>query len=58
MLASIIIALFSFVASLTEEQLIRDMEEFNAWAEKNKDNSRFRVKKFQSAVTILDSTED
>jgi len=58
MLIAILITLASLVSSLTEEELIRDLEEFNSWAEKNKDNNRFKVKKFQQQVSMLDSTED
>jgi hypothetical protein len=57
MLIATLILFASLVNSITEEQLIRDMQEFNAWAEKNKNNTKFKAKKFSPPVESLESTE-
>lgn len=58
MLVSVLATMVSLVRTLTEEELLRDLQEFNDWAEKNKDNSKFKAKKFQQPVATIDSAED
>lgn len=58
MLVSVLAVMLSLVSALTEEELIRNLKEFNDWAEQNKDSTRFQVKKFQQPVATIDSAED
>ena len=41
MLVSVLAVMLSLVSALTEEELIRNLKEFNDWAEQNKDSTRF-----------------
>lgn len=44
------LTIVSFVKTMDESALIKEMEAFNNWAEANKDAKEFKVKKYKPRV--------
>lgn len=55
----LLVTLFYLVqtAEMTSEQLIKEMEDWNAWAKENQNNKKYKAKKYKPKVQSLGSEE-